>query len=54
MLFSDVLGGLVVFELLCNFCYGLMIFMELFNIVEFCCIVNYLQMIEDYGRVNLC
>uniref|UniRef100_A0A7I4C706 NPH3 domain-containing protein n=3 Tax=Physcomitrium patens TaxID=3218 RepID=A0A7I4C706_PHYPA len=51
---SDVPGGPAVFELLCNFCYGSTILMEPSNIAELCCIANYLQMTEDYGRANLC
>lgn len=54
MFLSGIFGGVMIFEFVSNFCYGFMILMLFFNIVEFCCVFDYLQMMEDYGRVNLC
>jgi hypothetical protein len=51
---SDVPGGAAIFELVSNFCYGSTILMEPANIAQLCCMADYLQMTEDYGRANLC
>jgi hypothetical protein len=51
---NDVPGGSETFELVSNFCYGSTILMEPANIAELCCMADYLQMTEDYGRANLC
>ena len=52
-LLNDVPGGPETFELVSNFCYGSTILMEPANIAELCCVADYLQMTEDYGRANL-
>jgi hypothetical protein len=47
-------GGVEVFELALNFCYGSTILMEPSNVAEIACVAEYLQMSEEYGRANLC
>lgn len=42
IIFSYVFGGLDILDLVFNFCYGFNIFMDFFNIVEVCCVVEYL------------
>ncbi|KAG0582497.1 hypothetical protein KC19_3G064600 [Ceratodon purpureus] len=51
---DEVPGGVDIFELALNFCYGSTILMEPTNIAEISCVADYLQMSEDYGRANLC
>lgn len=51
---SGIPGGATIFELVSNFCYGSTILMSPSNIAELCCVSDYLQMTEDYGRANLC
>lgn len=50
---SECPGGPEIFELVANFCYGSTILMEPSNVAELCCVAEFLQMSEEYGRANL-
>lgn len=51
--FENFFGGIWVFEFVVKFCYGVKVEFIFSNIVVFCCVVEFLEMIEDFGVESL-
>lgn len=51
--FDKFLGGLVIFEVILKFCYGFFIDLSFNNVVLLRCVLEFLEMIEEFEDGNL-